>query len=102
MGVFYIHDKINMVSDTRICMTMGNVSHVEQGKKDVVKYLHMFSRLGVRLEDSSNGGSTVHNNSESSLVVKVKSKQHIDLLLMELKKLVLSKSNESFFKEGMV
>ena len=40
----------------------------------------------------------VHNNSESSLVVEVKSKQHLDPIFMELKKLVLSKLNESFSK----
>ena len=34
-----------------------------------------FSRLGVRLHDSTKGGFMVHHNSESSLVVEVKSKQ---------------------------
>ena len=37
----------------------------------------------------------VHHNSDSSLVVQVNSKQHLDPLLMELKESVLSKSNES-------
>ena len=31
----------------------------------------------------------VHDNSDSSLVVEVKSKQHLDSLLVELKELVL-------------
>ena len=44
----------------------------------------------------------VSNNSESSLVVEVKSKQHIDPLLMELKKLVLSNFNELFSQGGML
>ena len=38
----------------------------------------------------------VHHNSESYLMVEVKSKQHLDHPLMELKEYVLSKSNESF------
>ena len=38
----------------------------------------------------------VRHNCESSFVVGVKSKQHLDPLLMELKETVLSKSNESF------
>ena len=38
-----------------------------------------------------------HHNSESSLVVKVKSKQHLDQPLMELKESVLCKLYESFF-----
>ena len=41
-------------------------------------------------------------NSESSLVVEVKSIQYIDPLLMELKKLVLSMINESFSQKGIV
>ena len=38
----------------------------------------------------------VHHNSVSSLVVDVKSKQHLDPLLMELKESVLTINNESF------
>ena len=53
-------------------MTMGSVSDVEEAKKDLVKDVHRLARLGVRLEDSPNGGFMVHHNSESSLVVKVK------------------------------
>ena len=47
---------------------------------------HRLTRLGVRLESALDGGDIVHHNSESSLVVKVKSKQqHIDIALIELK-----------------
>ena len=38
----------------------------------------------------------VYDNSESSLFVEIKSKQHLDPILMELKESVLSKYNESF------
>ena len=38
----------------------------------------------------------VHQNSESSLVVEVKSKQHIDTSLIELKESVRGNLNESF------
>ena len=55
----------------------------------------MLARLGVRLEDSLNDGFTVHHNSESSLVVEVKPKEHLDQPLMELKKSYLVKLNES-------
>ena len=41
----------------------------------------------------------VHNNYKSSLVVDVKSKQHLDPLLMELKESVLNKNNESLSQE---
>ena len=39
----------------------------------------------------------VHYNSESSLVVEVKSNQHLNPLLIELKESVLSKFSESLF-----
>lgn len=38
----------------------------------------------------------VHHNSESSLVVAVKFKQHLEHLFMKTKETVLSKFNESF------
>ena len=42
----------------------------------------------------------IHHNYDSSLVVEVKSMQHLDPLLIELKELVLCKLNESFSKGG--
>ena len=56
----------------------------------------------MRLEDSLNGGFKVHHNSESSLVVEVKSKLHLDKSLMDLKESVLGKINEAFSLRGMV
>ena len=97
MSVFYHPIKANVVADA---LTMGSVSHLEEAKKNLVKDIHRLSRLVVRSKDSLNGGFMVHRNSESSLVVKVKSKQHLDQPLMELKKLVLSKPNESFSLGG--
>ena len=44
----------------------------------------------------------IHHNYDSSLVVEVKSKQHLDPLLMELKELVIGNLNESSFKGGIV
>ena len=56
----------------------------------------------MRLESSPYGDAIVHHNSESSLVVEVKSKQHLDLALIELKELILGKFYESFSLGGMV
>ena len=53
-------------------------------------------RLGVWLEDSPNGCFMVHNNFKSFLVVEVKSKIYLDPLMMEFKKSLLNKFNESF------
>ena len=51
--------------------------------------VHRLARLGFRLEGSPNSRFMVHHNFESYLVVEVKSKQHLDQPLMELKESVL-------------
>ena len=91
MGVFYNLGKANVVADALSCMIMGSVSHVEEDKKYLVKYVHSLDHLGARLEDSPNEGFMVHHNSESSLVKDVKSKKQLDPSLMDLKELVLGK-----------
>ena len=48
------------------------------------------------------GGAIVHHNSESSIVDDVKSKQQLDLVLMELKESILAKLNQSFSFGEMV
>ena len=75
---------------------MGSVYHLEEAKEDSVKGVHRLGRLDVRLIDSPNSGFIVHHNSESSLFVKVKYNQHVDLSFITLKELVLAKLNESF------
>ena len=67
-----------------------------------MKDVHRFSRLGIRLKDSNNGSFVIHNNFESSLVVEVKSKQHLDQPLMELTELVFGNLNMLFSLEWMV
>ena len=99
MSVLYHPGKANVVADTFSRMTMGSVSHVEQKNKELVKNVHRLARLGLRLEDYINGRFMVHHKSDSLLLVEVKSKQHLDPLLMELKDLVLSKLNELFSQE---
>ena len=101
-SVLYHPDKVNVVVDALSHMTMGSVFHVEEAMKYVVKDVHRLAHLGVILEDSPNGGFMVHHNSESSLVVEVKSKQQLDQPLVELKKSVLGKLNEAFSLGGMV
>ena len=100
----FIHHpgKVNAVADDLCRMTIGNVSYVRESKKDLVKDVHRIFRMGVRLEDSLNGGFMVHHNSKSSFVFKVKFRQHLDQSLMELKELAHRKNNESFSFGGMV
>ena len=100
MSVLYHPGKTNVVTDALSCTTMGSVFHVDEAKKDLMKDVHRLARLGVRLEDSLNGGFMVDQNSEPSLVVEVKSKKHLDKSLMDLKKSVVSKLNGSFSLDG--
>ena len=78
MSVLYHPEKANVVADALSRMTMGSVYHVEEAKKHLVKDIHRLASLGLGLENSLNCAFMVHQNSESSLVVEVKYKQHLD------------------------
>ncbi|WMV32778.1 hypothetical protein MTR67_026163, partial [Solanum verrucosum] len=77
-------------------LSMGSVTHIEDEKKELVCDVHRLARLGLQLVDSPKCGFTVHKGSESSFVADVKSTQHLDLILMELKESVLRKFVEAF------
>ena len=65
-----------------------------------MREVYRLSSLGVALEDSSDGGFMVHYNPQSSFVVKVKSKQHLDKSLMEFKEMALGNLNEAYSLGG--
>ncbi|WMV33342.1 hypothetical protein MTR67_026727 [Solanum verrucosum] len=65
---------------------MGRVSHIEDGRKELVRDVHRLAQLGVRLVHSTKVGVLVHNGSKSSFLADVKAKQGIDLTLVELNK----------------
>ena len=69
MSVFYHPRKANVVADSLCRIPMGSVSHLYEAKKGLARDVHILAWLGVRLESSLDGGSIVHHNSESSLVV---------------------------------
>ena len=88
--------KANVVADALSRVTMGSVTHVVDDNKKLVKEVHRLARLDVLLDESPKGVFVVFHNFEPSLVVGVKCKQHLNLLLMELKETILSKFNEFF------
>ena len=96
MSVLYHPGKANVVADAISRMNTGSVSHLDVAKKDLEREVYRLYIFGMRLEISPDGGTIVHHNSELSLVVKVKSKQHLDLALMEFKESVICKLKESF------
>ncbi|WMV45657.1 hypothetical protein MTR67_039042 [Solanum verrucosum] len=81
-------------------LSMGNIAHIEDGKKELVQDVHGLARLGVRLVDSIKGGGMVHNGSKSSFVSDVKAKQGLDPILVELKEAMLKKSVAAFSQRG--
>ncbi|XP_069144421.1 uncharacterized protein [Solanum lycopersicum] len=96
MSVHYHPGKANVVVDALSRWSMGSTTHIDHGKKKLVKDVHKLARMGVRLMESTSGGVSVYPSSESFLVVEVKKGQHLDPVLMELKDSVLIKMNESF------
>ena len=102
MSVLYHPSKANVVTDALSRITMGSVSHLNEAKKDLATKVHKLARLGVRLESAPDGSVVVHHNSKLPLVVEVKSKQQLDLALMEFKESVLGKMNNLFSQGGMV
>ena len=55
MSVLYCPGKAYIVLDALSRMTMGSGSHIDETKKNIVKEVHRFLRLGVRFECSPNG-----------------------------------------------
>ena len=46
MSVLYNPEKANVLVDALSRMTIGSVSHIDEAKKDLVRDVHRFSRLG--------------------------------------------------------
>ena len=93
MSVLYHPGKANIVEDTLSRVSMGSVSHVIEGKKELAHDVHRLARLGVRLFDSTEGSRVVQSSSKSSLVSEVKEKQYLDASLVRLKESVKESVN---------
>ncbi|KAH0650287.1 hypothetical protein KY284_030199 [Solanum tuberosum] len=100
MSMDYYPGKANVVEDALSRLSMGSVAHVEEEIKELAKDVHRLARLGVRLMSISDGGVTVHNGSESSLVVEVKVKQDSDMILLQLKSAVYQQRVEVLSQGG--
>ncbi|MCQ8082127.1 hypothetical protein NP492_23680, partial [Salmonella enterica] len=100
MSVHYHPGKANVVADALSRLSMGSVAHVEEERRELAKDVHRLARLGVRLMIISDGGVTVQNGAESSLVVEVKEKQDSDPILLELKSAVHNQRVEVFSQGG--
>ncbi|WMV54661.1 hypothetical protein MTR67_048046 [Solanum verrucosum] len=100
--VLYHPGKLNMVMDGLSRLSMGIITNIEDGKKELVRDFHRLARLVVDLVDSNEGSVIVQNGSELSLIADVKAKKDLDLILVDLKKSVSKKTIEAFPKGEMV
>ena len=55
MSVLYYSGKANVVADSLSKVSMGSVSHVVEGKKELAHDVHHLARLGIRLFYSDEG-----------------------------------------------
>ena len=85
MSVHYHVGMTNVVADALSWWSMSSVSHINDEKKELVNEVYQLSRLGVWLVDTPSGSVLVHSSFESSFVVGVKAKQHLNPELKELK-----------------
>ncbi|WMV58319.1 hypothetical protein MTR67_051704 [Solanum verrucosum] len=60
---------------------MGSVAHIDEEKKRLARDVHRLAQLGVQLVYSTKGSVMIHNGSESSFGMDVKSKQGGDGVL---------------------
>ena len=67
--------KENVVEDTLTRLSMGNLAHVEEERKDLAKDVHRLDGFGVCLMSILDNGVKVQNREDSSLVLEVKKKQ---------------------------
>ena len=64
MNVHYHQINADIVADALSRMGMGSTTHVEDGKKVLVKDIHILAKLSVRLVESTSGGVLVHPSSK--------------------------------------
>ena len=100
MSVYYHPGKANIVANALSRLSMRSVAHVEEERKELAKDVHNLARLGVCLMSISDGGVTIQNGAESSLVVEVTEKQDSDPILHELKGAIHNQRVEVFSQGG--
>ena len=57
MSVFYHPNKVDVVANALSHLSMGSISYVDEAKRNLLKDVYRLDILGMRLEDSLNGGS---------------------------------------------
>lgn len=73
MSILYHPGKSKVVEEAISRLSMNNVAHIDK-EKELVRDVHWHARLGVCIEDSTDGGVIIQNRLESSLMMYVKEK----------------------------
>ncbi|XP_070013345.1 uncharacterized protein [Nicotiana sylvestris] len=79
------HGKANVVADALSRKSMGSLAHLEAYQRLLAREVYQLACLGVRLDDSNEGGVIVQNRVESSLVAEVKENHYNDPLIAQLR-----------------
>lgn len=85
ISLYYHSGKANMVVDGLRRLSIQNLVYVDKGKRELVKGIHHWVNMRVRLLDSEEGGVFVQKVVQSSLCTKVKEKQVFNPILMRIK-----------------
>lgn len=85
MSLHYYLGKANVVADALSRLSMGSLTHVEKGKRELVKDIQRLASLGVCLLDSNDGEVMVQEVARSSLSAQIKEKQVLDPILIKIK-----------------
>lgn len=64
---------------------MGNLAHVYDDKRELMKEIYHLANLRVQLTDSKDGGVFVLSVSQSSLIVEIEEKKALDPNSMKIK-----------------
>ncbi len=85
MSLNYHTGTAHMVTDALSRLSIGILSSVDEGMRDLVKDIHCFANLRVHLLDSEDGGVFIQKVAQSSLSAEIKEKQMLDPILLRIK-----------------
>lgn len=96
VDILYHPGKANVVADALSHKAMASNYRQPMERQGIARDLHQLAILGVRLIESLDKGVIMQNVAESSLVAKVKVKQYIDPILLQLKENVQQGVKKAF------